>query len=136
MDAGFIALVNTILEKGLLTDTTLMLIIIVLLGYGFRYLIKPIYTKIQKVPTTDYIDESLDKNYNKEEINFELLSKKLEKLTEMLDEVEDLERASHRDVLEVRRDIEHIKEILNQFQGHMLYSGGRRQGDFGNRELK
>jgi predicted RNA-binding protein (virulence factor B family) len=52
----------------------------------------------------------------------------------LLDEVEDLSEGSYREIRELKKDVEQIKQILNQFQGHLMYSD--KSNSFGNRELR
>lgn len=134
MESGFITIVNSLIDKGIIADTSLFLIVAGLLIYGFRYWIKPMYDMLREVPTVDVLKEVVEENAEVEELNVEEMSKKLEKIVEVLDKVEDLGRGNYRETRELRKDIEQIKQILNQFQGHLMYGG--RSGDFGNRELK
>jgi Zn-dependent M32 family carboxypeptidase len=90
--------------------------------------------KLKSVPSNAQIKESLKESENNSDLKLEEVSKKLDKMIEVLDEIEDNGDANRRDVKEIRRDIEHIKQILNQFQGHLMYGGG--PSHFGNRELK
>ena len=62
------------------------------------------------------------------------MSKLLDKLVEKLDGVDEVAKNNGRDLTEIKHDVENIKQILNQFQGHMMYNDQPR--NFGNRELK
>lgn len=124
METGLLAILNSLIENGILADATLFLIIISILVYGFSFFIRPIYQKVDKLGTPEQI---------KTEINVEELSKKLDKMTKVLDEIKEFDRDSYREINELKRDIEQIKQILNQFQGHLMYG---RSSSFGNRELK
>lgn len=136
MDVQLISIINLLIEKGILADTSLILIVISMLVLGYKYILKPIHFKMKDVPTKEDLGEVLDQKFKTESLNLDELSKKLEKLTELLDAIEDIERDSYRELEALKHDIEQIKQILNQFHGHLIYSGRRRDSDFGNRELK
>ena len=124
METGLLAILNSMIENGILADATLFLIIISILVYGFVYIIQPMAKKLEGLATIEQI---------KNEVNIEELSKKLDKMTQVLDEIKEFDRDSYREINELKRDIEQIKQILNQFQGHLMYG---RSNAFGNRELK
>lgn len=124
METGLLAILNSMIENGILADATLFLIIISILVYGFVYIVQPMAKKLEGLATIEQI---------KHEVNIEELSKKLDKMTEVLDEIKEFDRDSYREINELKRDIEQIKQILNQFQGHLMYG---RSNSFGNRELK
>lgn len=134
MEASLFTLIGSLVESGTIADTTLLLIIIALIGLAYINVVKPMFDRIKTVPTSEEVKAIVETAEASEGIDIEELSKKLDKITEVLDEVEDLNRGNYREVKELKRDIEQIKQILNQFQGHLMY--GSRSSSFGNRELK
>lgn len=131
---SIITLLSDAAKEGIIADSTLLLIIIALLGFLYKFFLVPMLDKLKSVPSNAQIKESLKESENNSDLKLEEVSKKLDKMIEVLDEIEDNGDANRRDVKEIRRDIEHIKQILNQFQGHLMYGGG--PSHFGNRELK
>lgn len=131
---SIITLLSDAAKEGIIADSTLLLIIIALLGFLYKFFLVPMLDKLKSVPSNAQIKESLKESENNSDLKLEEVSKKLDKMIEVLDEIEDNGDANRRDVKELRRDIEHIKQILNQFQGHLMYGGG--PSHFGNRELK
>lgn len=136
METSIISIINGILENGAISDTGLLLIIIILILCGYKYILKPIYDKVFVIPSLDNVKELVSECNDNEKLNIDELTKKLQKLELLLDSINDIDKGSYREILELKKDIESIKQILNQFQGHMMYSGSRRSSDFGNRELK
>jgi chromosome segregation ATPase len=90
------------------------------------------FDKIRSVPNEDSLKQIVKENSS--ELELKEVSNKLDKLIEALDEIESTGNSNRRDIKDLRRDVEQIKQILNQFQGHFMYSGG--PSHFGNRELK
>jgi len=134
MESGIIAVITLAIQNGLLTDTSLLLLIILLVGLLYKYVFKPIQKKLKSVPDAEAVKEIVEESkQTDEEILLELLEK-LNQLSNTLDEVQDLGRGNYRESKELKRDVERIKQILDQFQGHLMYSGKTR--DLGNRELK
>ena len=136
MEAGFFSLLSDVVTAGVVTDGTLLLFIFALAWMGYKYVLKPLSDKVDSLASADDLNKVMEEHDNFSEYEIEELSKKLEKLLEKLDVVEELSKNHDRDIQDLKRDIEHIKQILNQFQGHLMYSGNRRSPDFGNRELK
>lgn len=134
MESGILAIINTLVEHGIIGDTSLFLIIIALILVGYVYVLKPIKDRILTVPSDSNVKKMIDDAAKLEVLNIDEASKKLDKIVEVLDKVAEVGKDSHRDVSEIKRDIETIKQILNQFQGHLMYN--RINNDFGNRELK
>lgn len=137
MESQFFEFISGLVERGVITDTGLILFLILMISGLSYYVVKPIYYKVLSIPTVDDVKEIIINTAKSEEFNIEEIEKeinsKLDKLIEVLDEVEDLEKGSYREIKELKRDIEQIKQILNQFQGHLMYG---RNSDFGNRELR
>ncbi len=90
-------------------------------------------SKLNSVPSVDTVKEIATENTNINKLNLEEVSNKLDKVIEVLDEIEGAGKDNRRDIKDLRRDVEQIKQILNQFQGHFMYNN---PGHFGNRELR
>lgn len=133
MEASLVTLISELAEAGILTDTALLLIVITGLGLVYKNVLKPMFTRVKKQPTIEEIKELVKESRNIDENNVEEVSKKLEEIENKLNEVEDYLKVEQADHAQLKRDIEQIKTMLNQFQGHMMYNHG---GAFGNRELK
>jgi DNA repair exonuclease SbcCD ATPase subunit len=134
VESSLFALISDLVKGGMVADTTLLLIIIGLIGLGYTQIIKPLMSRVEKSVTLENIKTVADEIHKENELNIEEVSKKLDKIVEVLDEIESSGENNRRDIKELRRDVEHIKQILNQFQGHLMYGGG--PSHFGNRELK
>jgi methyl-accepting chemotaxis protein len=134
VESSIFALISDLVKDGAVTDTTLLLIIIGLIFLGYTQIIKPLMSRVEKVASLENVKKIANDVQLKTELNIEEVSKKLDKIVEVLDEIESNGENNRRDIKELRRDVEHIKQILNQFQGHLMYGGG--PSHFGNRELK
>lgn len=164
-----------IVEDGIFSETSLLLIIICLLAIGYQYVLKPLMTKVENIPTKKDLDDSkeyFDKNdediitdikrmidsiekddarnfndiknlllgaENNIQRQFDDVRNMVDRMTMMLDSIEFLEQGTAKDLQTMQTDIENIKQILNQFQGHMLFGHSvepKTSRNFGNRELK
>lgn len=134
MESGLFTLISDLVTAGAIADTTLLLIIISLLGLGYRYIFVPMLDKLNSVPSIDNVKKIVNSSAELSELDLNEVSKKLDKIVEVLDEIEGTGDSNRRDIKDLRRDVEQIKQILNQFQGHLMYGGG--PSHFGNRELK
>jgi hypothetical protein len=138
MESQIFNFISALVENGTITDAGLLLIIILMICALSYYVLRPIYNKIQMVPSKEDVQEIIKAKIDIEEKHLEEIgeniSKKLDKMSDLLDGVEDLGKGSYREVKELKKDIEQIKQILNQFQGHLMYGG--KTSSFGNRELR
>lgn len=132
MESLIVSVLGNLAQHGVIADTTLLVIIISLLGLCFKFILKPIYDKIKNIPTVDEIKILVDGDFKAQGIDINVLNEKLNKVVDVLSDIEDLCSDNYKDIQDLRRDLESVKQILNQFQGHLMYSG---KGDFGNREL-
>ena len=130
-----INLLTSFASAASVTDTGLLMIVIALIALLYKYIIKPMYEKVLIVPTKDEVKDIVGESIAIEKTDFEELSKKLESVSKSIEFLKELDKSNFKEITEIKRDVEQIKQILNQFQGHMMY-GGRRTSDFGNRELK
>lgn len=128
----FTFLSKLIVDGTLTTNGLLMIVILLLLGFSF-YILRPMFKRIKEMPSKIELNTMLElKNAtNKEYI--ENLETKLNKILTVVDKMDNIDSNIYREIKEIRRDIETVKQILNQFQGHMLF---KRSSDFGNKELK
>ena len=134
MELNLVTLISDLIDAGLVADTTLLLIILALMGYAYKFILVPMLEKVNAVPTIENLKGIVSESTHAGELDIEEVSKKLDKIVEVLDEIEGTGEANRRDIKDLRRDVEQIKQILNQFQGHLMYGGG--PSHFGNRELK
>lgn len=134
MEAQLFTLISDLVNGGIIADSTLLLIIISLIGLGYHYVLKPILEYVKNAPSTAKVEAVVAKSTDDCKNDIDVVSQKLDKLLEVLDDIEGIDKDSRRDVKELKRDVEQIKQILNQFQGHLMYGGG--PSHFGNRELK
>lgn len=134
MEAQLFTLISDLVNNGTIADSTLLLIIISLMGLGYYYVLRPILRYVKNAPSTAKVEAVVTKSTNDCKNDINVVSQKLDKLLEVLDDIEGIDKDSRRDVKELKRDVEQIKQILNQFQGHLMYGGG--PSHFGNRELK
>jgi Tfp pilus assembly protein PilO len=134
VELNLVTLISDLIDAGLVADTTLLLIILALMGYAYKFILVPMLEKVSAAPTTENLKSIINESTHAGELDIEEVSKKLDKIVEVLDEIEGTGEANRRDIKDLRRDVEQIKQILNQFQGHLMYGGG--PSHFGNRELK
>lgn len=129
-----ISLLTSLTESGILDHVSLLLIIIAFLLWVYRNVLTPLKKKVDTMASHDEIKAHV-KEVDSIHMNaIHHLSKKLDGLLEELKKVEDYSKSNSRDIIELRRDIEQIKQILNQFQGHLMYN--KKGSDFGNQELR
>lgn len=136
MEAAIFGLINKLIEHGFISGLTIELASLTLLLLFYRYILKPMKHKIDNIPTIKEITEALLNVETHEKEHFDEIEELLKKLSNLLDELCDSEKTNTREITEIRRDITHVKQILNQFQGHMMYGSDRRTSDFGNKELR
>lgn len=129
------SIISEAMKNGYITTETLLLLLNGLVIVGYFKVIKPLKDKIDTIATIDDIRATSDATSREGKINLGEIITKLDKIIDNIDEIQDLDGNTYREIINMRRDVESVKRILDQFQGHMMY-GGRRAGDFGNRELK
>jgi len=134
MESQFFAFLATLLSGGVLSEGALILILIFMVSALSYYFIRPMFKKVEQIPNISELKKLLKDSSEHDQSDIDELSKKLDKIIEVLEDLDDIDKSSFREIKELKRDVETIKQILNQFQGHMMYGG--RQSDFGNREIK
>lgn len=129
------SIISEAMKNGYITTETLLLLLNGLVIVGYFKVIKPLKDKIDTIATIDDIRATSDATSREGKINLGEIITKLDKIIDNIDEIQGLDGNTYREIINMRRDVESVKRILDQFQGHMMY-GGRRAGDFGNRELR
>ena len=129
------SIISEAMKNGYITTEMLLLLLNGLVIVGYFKVIKPLKDKIDTIATIDDIKATSDTNTREGKINLGEIITKLDKIIDNIDEIQDLDGNTYREIVNMRRDVETVKQILNQFQGHMMY-GGRRAEDFGNEELR
>lgn len=135
MESGLITLIGGLAESGALTDTALLIIIITIIGLLHKNVFKPMQERVFSQPTLNDVTELTKKCESEKEKDFDELIEKFDKLLERLEQIDDYARDNSKEILNLKHDLDQVKQILNQFQGHMMY-GERRSSDFGNKELR
>ena len=116
-------------------DVGLSIVIIGLMVFFYKKAFIKLDKRVNETPSIKEIEELIDGKVLDNKKLIEELNEKLDELSKKLDEldhIDDLSEGNYREIKELRRDVEHVKQILNQFQGHLLYG----RGDFGNKGLK
>lgn len=116
------------------TDVGLSIMIITLLGFLYKYTLLPIHLKVHKIPSESDITKIIESGMNQSIKEISIIVKKLDNIEEKLKTLDNSDITADINMKEIRRDIESVKTILNQFHGHMMY--GRRAGNIVNQELK
>ena len=129
------SIISEAIKNGYITTETLLLLLNGLVIVGYFKVIRPLKDKIDTIATIDDIRATSDATSREGKINLSEIITKLDKIIDNIDEIQNLDGNTYREIINMRRDVESVKRFLDQFQGHIMY-GGRRSEDFGNRELK
>ena len=129
------SIISEAMKNGYITTETLLLLLNGLVIVGYFKVIRPLKDKIDTIATIDDIRATSDATSREGKINLGEIITKLDKIIDSIDEIQNLDGNTYREIINMRRDVESVKRFLDQFQGHIMY-GGRRSEDFGNRELK
>ena len=129
------SIISEAMKNGYITTETLLLLLNGLVIVGYFKVIRPLKDKIDTIATIDDIRATSDATSKEGKINLGEIIAKLDKIIDNIDEIQNLDGNTYREIINMRRDVESVKRFLDQFQGHIMY-GGRRSEDFGNRELK
>lgn len=132
MEGSFFSLITTLITSGIIGTDGLVVLVILLLCVLSYYLLRPMFSKMKTMPSKVEIEDMIKAKMVVDDEHVNNLTERLDRLITLMDKLEDIDVNSHREIQELRRDIETIKQILNQFQGHMMYG----RSDFGNKELK
>lgn len=149
MEETFLGIFKDIVSSGAISPDNILLLELTALAAVSYYFLRPMYEKMKTLITKEEIVEILEKRVHDETTEIENyiaqtvkdetrqledIINRLERLYDRIESIDENEKSSYKEMKEIRRDIESVKQILNQFQGHMLY--GRRATDFTNQELK
>ena len=129
------SIISEAMKNGYITTETLLLLLNGLVIVGYFKVIRPLKDKIDTIATIDDIRATSDATAKEGKINLGEIITKLDKIIDNIDEIQNLDGNTYREIINMRRDVESVKRFLDQLQGHIMY-GGRRSEDFGNRELK
>lgn len=113
--------------------TAVSALTLAVLGLLWRFILGPMNERIKSVPTADDVVGIVRDVQSRQMSELKAVSSKLDEIESKLSAISDSENTGTHNMSEIRRDIEVVKTILNQFQGHMLYS--KRSFD-GNQELR
>lgn len=133
MEAALISLLNTGIKTGLIAETTLIFLVIGILLLCYKYMWKPTKDTVDELPSLESIKELLDGYSETDRMTLDNLTNYLKKIDEKLQDIGEKTTGSEREIQDMKKDVDSIREILNQIQGHLLYS---HSSGFGNRELK
>ena len=123
-----------IAESAGVTDVSISIAILVMLAFLYKYIFKPINEKVKNLPNEDAVKKIINEHSDKIADELNGILKNLEDLENKITTIDEMYNLNDSHMKDLKRDIESIKTILNQFQGHMMY--GRRASEFGNQELK
>jgi len=124
-------LLTKMIETGQLSQSSIPVLLVVLCILGFKYIFNPMKKRIDDMPLKGDVDKTIAAL--KENINFEDVLLKFDKICELINKLEEIDKSSYNEINSFKHDLEHIKQLLNQFHGHLLYSDNRPK--YGNKEL-
>lgn len=133
MEEVLASILGILMQHGIIADTSLLFIIIGILCLLYFYIFKQLKEKLHLIPTFNDLKNLIDEDFKLQGINLTELNNKLVKVVDTLDDIEDLNKDCDERVQELKKDLEIIKQILVQFQGHLMYSP---RNNFDNRELR
>lgn len=135
METQFFAFVAGLVSDGEISVEKLVVVNLLFMVSITYYFVRPIFNKNKLLPNKEEIKNLISSVENKPSLDaIDRLTLKVDKLSETIDSLEIHDISYSKDMEMIKRDIEMVKQMLNQFQGHMLY--GQRQSDFGNKELR
>lgn len=126
-------LFDKLFQKGLITEGGMLFIIIILLYWITKNIFFPIKKQLNDMPNKTEVENVVQEAC--EDLNLDEIRHKLEKLEESLNDLMDIDRDSNKEINQFKRDLETMKQLLNQFHGHLIYNVERRAANFGNKEL-
>lgn len=133
METAIFTFLSGLVTSGTISPSALILIVILFLCVLSFYIFRPMLTRIKTMPTKADVEEIIKIKKEFDKTCIDDVNTKLDKVLDVMDKIDNLDENNYREVKEMRRDIETVKQILNQFQGHMMYG---HSNDFGNRELR
>lgn len=136
MESYILPFIKAITNGEIKPEIGLLLAIISIMYMLYKKVFLKILEKIDDIPSKSDLKRAMKDQTRYEYETIKELYDKLNKLSKELDEIDEISKDSKRELSEIRKDIEEVKTILNQFQGHMMYGPKSFINDFGNRELK
>jgi len=131
-----ISIINDALRNGDISSDALLILMTLLIVIGYINVIKPLQEEINTLAIQNDNDTiTSEKWFQKGSEELDKILENMNKIISNIDDTNDISKSSYKEIIDMRRDLETVKQILNQFQGHMMY-GYRRQDDFGNKELR
>jgi len=127
------AILTSLENHGVIIDSGLIIVFSVGFVMFYKYVLKPLKEMVNLLAKKKHVFEIRDQLMDSEKSSYQAVMEKLEKINAMVDDISDKETIVDRDVIDIKKDVEDIRMILNQIQGHLMYS---KPAGFGNRELK
>lgn len=133
METAFFTFITKLVAGGAITANGLIMSVIFLLLIMSFYIFKPMYKRIKEMPSKEEVKTFFDQKKEIDEAEVCNINAKLNKILDTMGKIDNLDENNFKEIESIRRDLENIKQSLNQFQGYMLYS---KNDNFGNRELR
>lgn len=96
----------------------------------------PMKEKLDKIPEITDIEKMQKSVREIENLRITELKDKLEDINNTIGKIEFIDFGVSKDITDLKSDVEHMKQVLNQLQGHIMYSDHHKTSIFGNKELK
>lgn len=128
------SILSEAIKDGRLSTESLLMLLNGLVIAAYMMVVRPIKDKIDTLPSIVDVKDIIDETNKIDKVRLDEIAARLDKIVKDIDEIHGLDEDTYREIINMRRDVETVKQILNQFQGHMMY--GRRSEDFGNKELR
>ena len=108
------SIISEAMKNGYITTETLLLLLNGLVIVGYFKVIKPLKDKIDTIATIDDIRATSDTTSREGKINLGEIITKLDKIIDNIDEIQDLDGNTYREIINMRRDVESVKRTLDQ----------------------
>lgn len=129
MDSIITVIVDKLLELGLSEEIFLVILFLGFIYTIFQGFLKPIREKLNLIPTEDYHKEAFKTQQQLIEEEKRELIERLENLEKTLVQVKETMVGSDfrivnalKEVEKINDEVQHIKLVLSQFHGHMIYN--------------
>lgn len=131
---AFLAALFAFMADRFSDDTLILMVLLTSLIIVYKYVLKPIYDKVHDTPSTAFLETVAQAQLD----GFLELKEKLDNLERNLDSVQvqilaisQNSAMSDRDIQELKREITEMRNIILQFQGHMIYGNADLFGNKG-----
>ena len=136
METQVLGLLQLILTKtGIPPEVGLLLFLIGMIIIGYKKILKPMYEKVKKIPTEESVKQAINESNKVDSERLDIITKKLDAISETLNNAKQVGDMNDTGIHELKHDVDFVKQLLSQFQGHLLYSKTN-NNNFGNKELK